>query len=296
MTDFEIEFETMQQQGWRRVPFSDVLTNSSQFMDQLQKEFTSAPLKPSPRKYAGKYVEGSKEVEIMFRNSVSRLEKKHSDGILDAKYYVNDIDNTNIVIQLKTIGRILDDFKRMEDINLNNLFQHANEFGAAIIREVNRINYMPLRPAVIQTIIEDGRNDINFYHRKVDEAKYRKFKMYLNNYLTENLFDKNTVLTFEDIFINEKAKLKCIDLLEKLEITINNTPNRLTKGKAGNVGAVITVLRVTPNMFKESFTEQQLLQAFNQKLNTNYRRYDKNGVNYKMIISEAEKFIKTMKS
>lgn len=105
----------------------------------------------------------------------------------------------------------------------------------------------------------------------------------------------NNKLTIDDIIYNANCKDIVDGLLEYLEITINGKPN-LSKGKAGLLGGAIIAMKEKPNFFRADLTEDQLLQCFNQYLNTNFKRFNKTGARYDESYKTAQHFLKPMKS
>lgn len=220
MSEFEKEFEMLQQHGWRRMPFGQIFQDES-LRKIFEDEFEKAPYKFSDRKFIEAPLKLSDDRKLI--NADSDLKESDMRDALDearfsydsnkeinrlAKYEVHDIQQTIIYKMLKKIGQMLENFKTMQNVNPENLIEVAQETGSAIHREIRRFDSEPLREAIIKAIIDNDNNDVLIWSGKVNEADYRQFKMYLNNYLCKL-----------------QSEQKCLDLLE----------NQLQKPSKGNV-------------------------------------------------------------
>lgn len=115
------------------------------------------------------------------------------------------------------------------------------------------------------------------------ELEIEKLKIELNS--------TNTNFNFESIF-NPKSNAYnvCIELLEDLEITVNGEC-RLTVGKAGPLIGAIAAMKLTPNFFKQDFTDMELLNYFNRHLSTNFKTFARRGILYDNSFDDSQTFI-----
>lgn len=104
--------------------------------------------------------------------------------------------------------------------------------------------------------------------------------------------EKKQTPDFQSIFNpNNNSYKVCIDLLEDLEITLNGVC-RLTKGKAGPLIGAIRAMKETHSFFKYDFTEVELLNYYNEHLNTSYTTFNKRSKESTFSYDEAKKFIR----
>lgn len=196
--DFKTEFETMQQQGWRALPFGKIFTGNPELLQAFETEFSKAPLIPCIRKYTSKEFSDedlktdwlknhsySTEVENRLRELATECGLLHSQRKLNKKFYVHDITQTNIYTQLRAIGDIVNDFKQMRNYNPNpdSILQHAQQVGKSILNEASKIDFQPLRKIIVDEMLNDKENILFGRWTSDQKADYEKAKMYLNNFL-----------------------------------------------------------------------------------------------------------------
>lgn len=268
-TDFEREFNEMQSQGWRLMPFGELFRNSNEFMGVLEKQFNEAPFKKSYYKfirkdisdkelqedYGKKCIGYSSEMDERLRNLINDCDALFVAGKLSQKYFVRDIEQTNIVIQLKAIGKNFDLLKKYIAKHGNadpvNLKTETEALGKQILDDVKAIDYLPLQNAIVKSMISDKEN----MHLIIEEAvsgwsnekyedagrgeNYKRLKVYFDNYLKDKYQQDETietkyttkqkVLTY---LLDCHANGVSIPIGDKKEI--EKTGKRILAGKSGN--------------------------------------------------------------
>ena len=125
---------------------------------------------------------------------------------LPKECYIHQIEETNIYKQFRAIEDIYNRFKEMKgfDSSADSLRQQAEEFGKGLISEIQNINYEPIRTKVIELVVNDKDNIYSYtksrfnknFNKKEFEDNYAKAKMYLDNYLTFFIEEKQTKTSF----------------------------------------------------------------------------------------------------
>lgn len=295
--DFKREFDEMQSQGWRIMPFGELFKDNVALMGTLEDQFNAAPLKRSYYKYIRKDISDkelqedhgkknigySSEMDARLQALINECDTLHASGKLNKKYYVNDIEQTNIVIQLKAIG---DKYKMLQDYIVKhgnsepiNLKTETEAIGKQIIADVNAIAYHPLRKMVVEYILNDTENIgltvesmvSGWQNKQYEDAgrtdNYKRLKMYFDNYLRENFNHniKNAPVKLDDLFKKDKARVSIIrEAIKDLNITNSSSERNVTGfiDAAKQAGAFplhvenTTLLRIIYKEIEKPFTDK----------------------------------------
>lgn len=209
--EFDFEYNKVKSLRNTTINLAIYFENNREFMSAFKNEFSLTSTKPDVAKYwIGLYTKKKVDEVFLIQKGIIKnnnntltetklLEKRNEFFELVSKNkapkecYTHKIEETNIYKQFRAIEEILNRFKEMKgfDTSVDSLVKQAEEFGKALISEIQNINYEPIRDRIIEVIIKDkenfnsylnGYNNRNFNSKEFDD-NYAKAKMYLDNYL-----------------------------------------------------------------------------------------------------------------
>lgn len=228
---------------------------------------------------------------------------------------MNEANNKPIKTNVENIQPVEESALKIIAIYQRNLNLGRDEMGR-LFEDVHRYNLSLEEYRLIERQLTDAKSmfthsknqQIDFgigeaigLHSIALKSKYDELIRFYNEALNElneyekvvsRLIERETRLTFDEIFYNTRTKELCIELLEDLEITVEGKPNNLTRFDAGKIAGAIIAMKKRFKFFKTDFTEAQLLKYFSDFLETPFKRYRKNTRQFREAYEDSDDFLK----